>query len=144
MKLGHIAGQASGTTIVSPARGVLSAVFVASEDEMYAVGPSKQLLQGSTRGWTEVLEGPGPLFGVAKWNGDLWVGGAEHGLMQLDGTKLVTVKPNIKAEMLDARGSLLISSPLAIAGTSDGAAYTGVQMPVLARIVEKNKPQWTS
>jgi hypothetical protein len=132
------------TKAVSPARGVLSAVFVVDEDEMYAVGPNRQLLQGSTRGWTEILEGPGPLFGVAKWKNEVWVGAAEHGLMKLAGTKLVPVKPNIKAEKLDARGGLVISSPLAIAGTNDGVAFTGAQIPALAKLVEKNPPAWAA
>jgi hypothetical protein len=132
------------TKVVSPARGALSSVFVATDDEMYAVGPSRQLLQGSIRGWTEILEGPGPMFGVVRWNDGVWVGAAEHGLLKLDGAKLVSVKPNIKAEKLEARGDLLISSPLAIAETGNGAAFTGIQIPFLATLIEKNKPAWTS
>jgi hypothetical protein len=132
------------TKIVSPARGVLSDVFVASDDEIYAVGPNRQLLQGSARGWTEILEGPGPLFGVVKWRNEVWIGAAEHGLMKLAGTKLVSVKPNIKAEKLDARDALLISSPQMIAGSTDGATFMAVQMPILSKLIEKNKPAWTS
>jgi hypothetical protein len=130
--------------VVSPARGVLSDVFVVGDDEMYAVGPNRQLLQGSTRGWTEVLEGPGPLFGVVKWKGEVWVGAAEHGLMKLAGTKLVPVKPNIKAEKLDARDSLLISSPQMIAGSSDGATFMAVQIAALAKLIERNPPAWAN
>jgi len=124
------------------ARGVLSDVFVASDDEMYAVGPSKQLLQGSVHGWTEMLEGPGPMFGVVKWRGEVWVGAAEHGLMKLEGSKLASVKPNIKAEKLDARADLLVSSPGMIAGTADGSAYTATQVPLVEKLLQGHKPAW--
>jgi hypothetical protein len=135
----------SWSKVVTPARGVLSQVFVVNDDEMYAVGPNRQLLQGSTRGWTEILEGPGPLFGVVKWKDDVWVGAAEHGLMKLAGTTLVPVKPNIKAEKLEARGSLLISSPQMIAGTDDGATFNAVPaVPFLAKLIEKNPPAWVN
>jgi hypothetical protein len=128
--------------VVSPARGVLVDVFVASESEMYAVGSNKQLLQGSVHGWTEVLEGPGSLYAVAKWKGDVWVGAADHGLMKLDGAKLLPVKPNIKARRLDARDELLISSPDMIAGTKDGLTYTAVRAPFLAGAIEKVPFAW--
>jgi hypothetical protein len=135
-------GGKSWTKVASPARGVLSAVFVAAEDEMYAVGPNTQLLQGSLYGWSEVLEGPGPMFGVAKWRGEVWVGAAEHGLMKLAGAKLVPVKPNIKAEKLDAREDLLVSSPQAIVGTSDAASFRGIPVSGVAEVLEPVKPGW--
>jgi hypothetical protein len=131
------------SAIRTPARGVLSDVFVASDDEMYAVGPNKQLLQGSTQGWVEVLEGPGPMFGIAKWKGKVWVGAAGNGLMRLEGGKLVPVKPNIKAEKLDVRESLLVSSPQAIVGASDPATFQGVPATALPQLMSSVKPAWT-
>jgi hypothetical protein len=113
------------TKVVTPGRGVLTDVHVVGEDEMYAVGSGGQLLQGSIHGWAEVLNASGPLFGIAKWKGEVWVAAEEQGVMKLAAPKLVSMKPNIKATGLDARGDLLVSSPAAVAGTADGIAYVG-------------------
>jgi len=128
--------------MVTPARGVLSAVHVASEDEMYAVGSKNGLYQGSVHGWAEVLEGPGPMFGITKWKGEIWVGAAQNGLMKLAGNKLDVIKANVKAEKLDARVDLLIGAPNMIVGTNDGARFIATQTPTIAEMLANMKPAW--
>jgi len=127
---------------VTHSTAMLSAVFVAGPDEMYAVGAGGVMLEGSSSGWKELLTGPGPMFGVAKFKGEVWVGAAEHGLMKLVKNKLKAVKPDIKAEILDARVDLLISSPKAIVGTADGATFRGTPVAAVEKIFADRKPGW--
>src|SRR6266849_1218818 len=127
---------------VTHSTAMLSAVIVASPDEIYAVGAGGVMLEGSSSGWKELLTGPGPMFGVAKYKGDVWVGAAQHGLMKVVKKKLKAVKPNIKAEMLDARRHLLISSPSVIAETVDGKEFTGISLPAVVELLADRKPLW--
>ena len=107
-----------------PVRTTLSAVFVASEDEMYACGEGKSLLSGSVHGWSEILTHDMALRGVVKWHGDVWLGaGGDLGLCKLDGNKLVSIKPNIQPLCIDARGSLLITGNGYVVETTDGANF---------------------
>jgi hypothetical protein len=130
------------TRLPSPTGAGLSDVFVASEDEMYAVGPGRQLLRGSVHGWTELMEGPAPMFGVVRWNGEVWVGASEAGLMKLDGTELVVVKPNVKAEKLDARQELLVSSPQLVVSSADGIVFRGLPVAAVADMFADDEPAW--
>lgn len=129
--------------VASPTPAALSAVHCASPDEMYAVGPDKQMLAGSRSGWTHLLEGPAPMFGVAKFQGAVWVGASTAGLLKLDGATLAPLKPNIKAEMLDARGHLLISTPGMLAESPDGAKFAGRPIDNAAASLAKLPPAWT-
>jgi hypothetical protein len=127
--------------VPSPTGAVLSDVFVAEEEEMYAVG-DKVMLQGSTHGWTELLEGPTHMFGVAKWKDQVWVGAAEKGLMKLKRDKLVSVDAELHAERLDARGELLVSSPEAIAFSDDGTTFKKLRVRALEDHFRNDKPMW--
>jgi hypothetical protein len=126
----------------SPTQSVLSAVYVASPDEMYAVGAGGRFLEGSVHGWSDVLAGPGPLFGVAKWKNEVWVGAAQHGLMKREGDKLVSIKPNIKAETMDARQDLVITCPDKIAGTADGKNFGSAGKGNLLEMLAGTPPGW--
>jgi hypothetical protein len=130
------------TKVVTPGRGVLTDVHVVSEDEMYAVGSGGQLLQGSIHGWDEVLNGGGPLFGVAKWKKEVWVAAEERGVMKLAGSELVSMKANIKATSLDARGDLLVSSRDAVAGTADGTAWVGITAAAAGALIAGVPAPW--
>ena len=112
-------------TIPPVTKVILVAVTVVSPDEIYACGDGGVLLDGSVHGWALGLEWPKPLFGVAKFCGDLWVGAQVDGLMKRDRDTLVPVKPNIKAELLDARQDLIISAALAPCTSQDGVAFLG-------------------
>lgn len=127
----------------SPTGAVLSAVYCASPDEIFAVGAGRQMLQGSQSGWAHLLEGPAPMFGVAKFKGSVWVGASSAGLMKLEGNRLVAVKPNIKAELLDARGNLLISSPGVIVHSEDGTKFTGTVVDAIAGNLSDVQPAWS-
>jgi hypothetical protein len=127
--------------VVSPTKSALSAVFVADEDEIYAVG-NEVLLQGSVHGFTEVLEAPNHLFGVAKWKDAVWVGAAESGLMTLEENALVAVDPELKAERLEARGELLVSSPEAIAFTPDQKTFKKLGLRGVEAALASQKPMW--
>jgi hypothetical protein len=117
----------------SPVGENLTSVFVAGPDEIYATGAAGSLLEGSAHGWgvitTLATGGVGlPLHAVAKWRGDLWIGGGAQGLFKRVGTtgQLDCIKPNIKAFALDARKDLVMTMNELIVGTSDGQAFTGV------------------
>jgi hypothetical protein len=127
--------------IPSPTKAVLSGVFVADESEMYAVG-DQVVLQGSLHGWTEVAEGAAQMFGVAKWKGDVWIGAAREGLMKLERNRLIAVDPDLKAELIDARGELLVSSPDAIAISSDGKEFKKLKVKAVEAIYKDHEPAW--
>lgn len=123
---------------VLPTTGeVLSDVFVAGPDEMYATGHNGSLLEGSASGWgviTRSIDDRLPYTCVAKWNGDLWVGGGAQGLFRRVGQtdQLELIKPNIRAASFDTRGgSLLITADNMIAGTTDGQAFRGAAINAL-------------
>lgn len=127
--------------VPSPTRAVLSDVFVADESEMYAVG-DHVVLQGSAHGWTEVVEGASHMFGVAKWKGVVFVGGAGAGLLKLARNKLVPVDPEINAERIDARGELIVSSPGAIAVSADGKEFKKLKVKAVEDLYKDRKPSW--
>jgi len=126
----------------SPTKAVLSGVFVADEGEMYAVGDGV-VLQGSAHGWTEAAEADSHMVGVVKWKGEVLVGAAEEGLMKLVRNKLVPVDPEIKAERIDSRGELIVSTPEAIAISSDGKDFKRLRLKMLEAIFKDQKPTWT-
>jgi hypothetical protein len=128
--------------VPSPTQAVLSDVCVADEGEMYAVG-DRVVLQGSLHGWTEVVEGTSHMFGVRKWKGDVWIGASGEGLMKLSRNKLVVADPEIKAERIDARGELIVSSPDAIAISADGKEFKKLKVKAVEAIYKDRKPAWT-
>ncbi len=128
-------------TVPAPTQAVLSAVCVVSEDEMYAVGAGKRLLSGSLAGWRDVLEAPSQMFGVAKFQGNVWVGASASGLMKLDGSRLVQSQ-KMQAERVEARQEILVSSPGGIAGSSDGHKFGGVSISTLLALVADEPPRW--
>jgi hypothetical protein len=69
----------SWTKIPLPTQENFTGVFVAGSDEMYAVGSGEVLWEGSASGWGKVADGPGPLFGVAEFAGEVWVGARSSG-----------------------------------------------------------------
>jgi hypothetical protein len=127
--------------VPSGTSSVLSSVHVVSDDEMYACGPGGKLLQGSVHGWTELLSGP-EMFSVAKWHGEVWIAAKAAGLMKLVNDKLVSVKPNVDALMLDAREDLVISTKTRFVVTSDGAAFSAVGKGFLERNLASKPPAW--
>src|SRR5262249_18539810 len=81
---------------------------------------------------------------IAKWKNALWVGclGPE-GLSKLEGNKLVSVKPNIKALFFDTRKNLVITTINLIADTSDGIKFEGVRVDHFAKTQADRPPMWT-
>lgn len=109
------------------AEQVFASVWVVSPDEVYAAGRSGLLFDGSADGFVERARWEGPLVGVAKWKGDLWLGGEDAGLLKLSAKarKIKVVKPNIKARYLDARESLLMVDEEDAVVSEDGKAFLG-------------------
>jgi len=126
----------------APLRAVLSDVFVASPDEMYAVGAGGWMLEGSVHGWSVLLEGPGPMFGVARLGDEVLVGAASEGLMRLDGNRLVPVEKMLKAERIDARSALLVSSPEFIGERRPDGKWEGLPASQFADLVRNQRPLW--
>ncbi len=115
-------------TFVTPTREILASVFVASPDEIYAVGNRGSILEGSAAGWGKIGVGPGlpgPLAGVAKFKGDLWVGAGQFGLLKRVGTtgQFDCVKPNIHTTDFDVRETLLMAANEVLAGSPDGKDF---------------------
>jgi len=127
--------------VQSPTQATLSDVFLADEDEMYAVG-DRIALQGSLHGWAHLADADTHLFGVAKWKGKVWVGAANDGLRKIERDKLVSVDPELQAERLDARGELLVASPEALAFTTDGKTFKKIRASNLDRLFQNEKPLW--
>jgi hypothetical protein len=98
-------------------------VFVAGADEMYAVGYGAALWEGTASGWGKVADGPGYLYGVAKFGGEVWVGAREHGLLKRVRNNLECVKPELRALMMDTRRVLLVTCDDQIASTADGKTF---------------------
>lgn len=130
------------STLSSPTEAVLSDVHVAGRDEIYAVG-DRVVLRGSAQGWTVAAKGTSHMFGVAKWKGEVFVGAAENGLLKLVRNKLIPVDPEIKAERIEARGELLVSSPDALAVSSDGKDFKKLRVDLIAKLYKDHKPEWT-
>jgi hypothetical protein len=127
----------------SPSDRTLSSVFVVSDDEIYACGHGKQLLQGSVHGWVQVLEHSAPLRAVAKWKDEVWIAaGGDEGLSQLKNGKLVSVKPAIKATQLDARHDLIMSCPNKVADTPDGKEFSSLSVAIFEGAVKDEPPTW--
>jgi hypothetical protein len=127
----------------TPEPAMLSSVWVASEDEMYATGPRGHMLRGSIHGWADYLLAPWPLYGVAKYGADVFVAaGREGGLRKLDTGLLVAHRPKVRAERLDARQSLLVSTPTAILATNDGEEFNGLTVEGFEKMVASYRPLW--
>jgi hypothetical protein len=109
------------------AQQVFAGVWAATPDEIYAVGRSGLLFDGSANGFVERARWNGPLIGVAKWRDELWLGGEEAGLLKLAprSREIQVVKPNIKARHLDARDSLLMSMDSQAIASVDGKTFIG-------------------
>jgi len=128
--------------VPSPTQAVLSDVHVVSQDEMYAVG-DHVVLRGSRRRWDEAAEGTSHMFGVANWKGEVFVGAAGDGLLKLVRNKLVPVDLEINAERIDARGELIVSSPSAIAISSDGKEFKKLSVKKVETLYKDHKLSWT-
>jgi hypothetical protein len=99
-------------------------------------GGKGMLLEGSAQGWGKIAECPVPgmaLQAVAKWKGELWVGGGQLGLYKRVGTtsKLKNIKPNVKANSFDVREKLVIGCQDFIAETADGKSFSASGEDVL-------------
>jgi hypothetical protein len=115
-------------------------VFVAGPDEMYAVGHGESLWEGSASGWGKVADGPGPLFGVAKFAGEVWVGAKNLGLFKRVRNTLESVNPDIHAVMMEARNVLLITCQDQIAATADGKTFATKAKGSMERMRDAKPP----
>ncbi|MFY1829224.1 hypothetical protein ACN47A_25120 [Myxococcus fulvus] len=125
--------------IPMPTDEVLNSIFVAGEDEFYATGGSGSLLEGSTHGWGRIAESPVrgmPLFGVAKWKGELWVAAGQFGLFKRVDTqnRIECIKPNLWSVDIDARQDLIISCRDFIATTVDGKNFIAGGRDMLTKL----------
>jgi hypothetical protein len=130
--------------VQSPTDTTLSSVFVVSEDEMYACGNGRRLLEGSIHGWSEVLDAPMQLLSVVKWKGDVWVAAPDTGLLKLVDNKLEVVKDTFKPSRLDARGKLLCSAANMIVDSDDGKKFHAFFLDAFTRSVKGDFPMWLS
>ncbi|MBX3130287.1 MAG: hypothetical protein KF718_26450 [Polyangiaceae bacterium] len=130
------------TEMSTPATGTLNAVFCVDDDEVYACGRDRELLKGSSYGWTKVLDAEVGLHGVAKWRGEVWVGAAMPiGLCKLEDDGLVQVGP-VLATNFDVRGTLLFTTSEHIAESPDGVGFMATPIDNFLEIVANDPPSW--
>jgi hypothetical protein len=143
-QLGMIARLDGGTwqTIPSPTQTMLSSVFVAGEQEIYACGTRGRVLEGTIYGWSELLIAEAALSSVVKWHSDVLVGSATLGLSRLDGNVLVPVDPDLRPHQMDARGNLLLACEDRLAETTDGKAFRSLPIDAFKAEVKPTRPLW--
>lgn len=119
-------------------------IWVASPDEVYVCGQAGHLYELSQDGFIERAHWNAPLQDVAKFKGNVWIGGNETGLLRLVGTstELEVVKPNIDADQFDARQDLLMAAGNRIVATPDGASFTGIGKGVLRKLLDADPPMF--
>jgi hypothetical protein len=127
--------------IAAPVTSVLSAVHVVSPEEIYAVGPGRSFLEGSIHGWSEVLHADSPLYGVAKFRGEVFVGAGINGLQAKHGATLDPIKGGVDANVLDGRINLLVSCTDRILGTVDGKSFSERTAAEIGRSIQA-RPAW--
>lgn len=126
-----------------PIRTALSSVFVESPDEAYACGPSSHaLLKGSVYGWSQTAEHDAPIHGVAKYAGRVWLGAGRDGLMELSGSSIVSVQPDLKAVKFDARDALVISARDKVAQTTDGESFRWWTLDGVQDVLSEVETRW--
>jgi len=130
-----------------PTAEVINSVFVAGPDEIYACGGNGIVLEGSASGWGKIAEMPEgmPAEAVARFKGELYIGGGSLGLFRRVGTSgdLELIKPNVGATHFDARHDLVITCEKVIVGTSDNTAFAGANVNFLCQhTADKDIIQW--
>lgn len=116
----------------------LAAVWVENPDEIYATDVGGTLFDGSSSGFVERARWEGPLDGVAKFKGTVWLGGVETGLLKLDGktNKIESVKPKILTRGIEARETLIIAAGNRFVFSTDGQSFYSVGADAFERIVK--------
>jgi hypothetical protein len=116
----------------------LASVWVASPDEIYVTDVGGVLFEGSADGFIERARWEGPLDGVAKWKGELWLGGEEAGLLKLDGksNKIEAFKPKVFTRAIEARKHMLIAAENRIVISQDGQEFYSVGKNALLEIAQ--------
>ncbi len=106
------------------ARSNVLSVFVVDSNEIYATTTTNQVISGSTHGISVVATGSEATHCIAKWRGEVWVGcDAPLGLCKLEGTTLVSIKPQAPARHFDARRELVFSTNGFVGSTADGSKF---------------------
>jgi hypothetical protein len=119
----------------------LACVWVESPDEIWATDGGGVLFEGSADGWSERARSDAPLVGVARWQGDVWLGGESAGLLRLKGKskKIEVVKPNIPTRYFESREQLLIANPEHIIFSATGKRFEAFAEDLFQEITE-DKP----
>jgi len=119
-------------------------VYVASGDQMYAVGAGQRLLEGSIYGWSEVLVANGQLYDVAVHGGKVWVAAGPDGLFTLEGNQLVNYSTKITPERFDARGELVISARTLVLQLLPGRKFASCGLDGFMTLTKDEPTTWLS
>ena len=116
------------TDLPTPTQAVVSDVHVESPDELYAVTLDGELLEGSGSGLDYGGRNPigaSPFSSVAKFEGEVYIGANDVGLMKRapGGASVVEFKPNIGAVHMEKREALLIACDTRVCGSVDGQNF---------------------
>lgn len=103
----------------------LASVWVENPDEIYVTDAGGTLFEGSSSGFITRAQWSGPLDGVAKWQGEIWLGGQKAGLLKVVATtnRIEAVKPNVFTAALDAREYLVIAADEMVVFSKDGKSF---------------------
>jgi hypothetical protein len=122
--------------------GIISSVYVVSEDEVYATGPCRRILAGSIYGWTARLAVSWPVFDLTKWTDGVFVAAGGIGLAKVDGNSIDVVRRDVKADRVIAGDSLLVVTENALSETSDLTTFTAIPIEDMAAFMDQVRPPW--
>jgi len=138
-RVAHWSGN-SWQEMVVPGAEPLINLHVAKPDELYAVGVTGAIFEGSSYGWGNIGRIPNALQGdvqaVAVFADTLWVGASRLGLWTRKGktNEYECPKPNIPAVSFDTRGEFIIGSQTSLIWTTDGKSFPGTGRNFVAQV----------
>ncbi|WP_224363121.1 hypothetical protein [Hyalangium versicolor] len=120
---------------------VLTGIHVVSQDEMYACGDNG-VMEGSLYGWSEVVDSPGMVVDVVRYQRQIWLAGEDDGLLTLEGPALKEAVPALHATALDARERLVVTTPELLADTVDGKDFRSIPLEAFISGISHRSPSW--
>jgi hypothetical protein len=126
----------------TPTRGILNAVRVVSDAEIYATGPCDRVLAGSIYGWSERYISPYPTYDVTKHGGDVWVALGSVGVGRLTGNTFDLDHEDIGATRLWSGDTLIAVTNDAIYELDGERKPRALPLSAVQHIMDRDPPAW--
>jgi hypothetical protein len=123
-------------------RGSLTAVWVVSEEEIYATGTARRILAGSIYGWSERVAVKHESWDVTKWNDRVWIAAGYKGLAELDGNTLPIVNKELQTRRVVPGDSLIVVTETAIVATDGTQIRSTLPLSELRVFTDPLTPAW--